>query len=1258
MTTSLTYCRLSWVKAMLCCLFWLFSTTAVSQPESGRRLDFVENKGQWPQQALFRSTASHSTLFLEADGFTLVLSSPYDSTEMTDYDRRFVSAHHDAHHMGPYHYHACRIRFVGASPNTVLTGLGLADSYENYFIGSDSSHWASRCRLFGTVEYRDLYPGIDMRVYSAEQAFKYEFIVSPGSSPNAIAMAFDSISSIRLADSNLVVTTTAGGWTEYRPYVYQDTEKGRNRIPASFRLSDSLVTIDIGSYDTTLPLIVDPYLVFSTYTGSTADNWGTTAAFDSYKNVYTAGLVFGNGYPSSLGAYDQAYNGNADIGIFKFDSSGSQRIYATYLGGSNADMPHSMYVNSLDELVVMGTTGSPNFPISANAYQRTFLGGTEIGYLNSYSMHFPTGSDLFISRFSSDGSQLQASTFLGGTQNDGLNYRQYYNRSITTVMQGNDSLYYNYGDGARGEIITDDLNNIYIGTTTFSFDFFPYGHRRIQRENHGRQEGIVAKLDYNLSNMIWGTYFGGGGDDAIYSIDVDDQYNLLICGGTNSRDFPTTPQSYHPTAFGGAADGFVAKISYNGERLMASTYFGSTSYDQAYFVRSGRHNEVFLFGQTCAPGSTLIANANYNVPNSGQFLARLTPTLSQIEWSTTFGNGNGLPNISPTAFGADICNRVYAVGWGRNFVGYNGVDWNTSGTTNLEVTPDAYQSTTDGQDFYIISLSGDAGQLEYATFFGELHSNANPGGSDHVDGGTSRFDKLGTLYQAVCASCGSTNGFPTTPGAWSTTNQSHNCNNALFRFNINDDFAVAEFVQPPAGCAPYDVSFHNTGRGAAFTWDFGDGSTSTEANPTHQYSTPGSYTVTLIATLPDGCVDADTATHTIFVVGLDNHHLEPILSCNGSSQQIGLKPMVGCTYQWIQGSVSDSTIANPWVYSDGDYILQVTAEAGCSEVDTFSVAFINLIDTILVIPASCPNSCDAQVIAITNSDQAVGSILYNWDGASLPDSILFDQCPTDQIRLLTATDGRCSDTASYRITGPTPMVIQKEASTILCSDSCSGSIHLWTDQQVDTTLNHLCEGEYVLSVFDTIGCQYDDTTLIIADHILDAFDAWADDTLIYLTESTTLHAVPIPNATYRWEPSISVEHPYKANTSATPDDTLTIYQVTVTDSLGCQTSKDITIRCIVVNCGEGNIFIPNAFTPNDDGINDQFCVTGELIVSYHMRIFTRWGELIYDSEDISQCWDGRYKDNWCMPGVYTYVCQITCEAGIETLFKGNITLIR
>ena len=137
-----------------------------------------------------------------------------------------------------------------------------------------------------------------------------------------------------------------------------------------------------------------------------------------------------------------------------------------------------------------------------------------------------------------------------------------------------------------------------------------------------------------------------------------------------------------------------------------------------------------------------------------------------------------------------------------------------------------------------------------------------------------------------------------------------------------------------------------------------------------------------------------------------------------------------------------------------------------------------------------------------------------------------------------------------------------------------------------------------------------------------------------------------------------VYHPTTPDPTATPEDTLSIYTVTVVDSLGCVWNGNVTLHCTEVICGRPNIFIPNAFSPNDDGINDKLCFRGQFVLDFEIAIYTRWGEKVFETHDIHECWDGRYNGNWCMPGVYTYYCRVKCEAGEENLLKGDITLIR
>lgn len=1337
----------------LLCLLASFEGQARQKRDTilvGSGMTFTENLGQWVEPFAFKTQMNDATLFLEHDCFTFVVAQP-------------VTPHHHGgerphHEQADRRFHAYQVQFVGSDADT-LTGVGRQEQYENYFLGKDSGRWRGHVGLYHEVDYQNLYPGIRLKVYSASNAMKYDFVVAPHADPSNIAMLYKGADKVYLNDGDLIVHTSALDIVELKPYVYQMIEGKTLPVEAQYLLKDNVVTFKLGDYNPDYELIIDPYLYFSTYTGSGADNWGTTATYDSHKRTYTAGLVFGSGYPTSLGAYDRSANGSVDVGIFVFNETGSQRIYATYLGGQYADMPHSMYVNDLDELVIFGTTGSRNFPVTPTAYDTSFNGGSNF-YYEGPDISYPYGSDIFVSRFSQDGSQLMASTYIGGSGNDGLNFKNSYN-AASIMMNGNDSLYFNYGDGARGELITDDLANVYVGSTTFSTDF-PTTELSFQPTAMGKQEGVVFKLDYNLSNMLWSSYIGGSENDAVYSIDVDKDYNLYVCGGTSSSDFPVTSRGYRRLYRGGSADGFISKISYYGTTLMASTFFGSSHYDQCYFVRMSRAGDTYVFGQTKSTGSYLVTNAQFHQDNSGQFLARFAPNLDSIRWSTLFGSGRGEPDISPTAFAVDVCDRVYAVGWGRIFSGQvYGNPWYTYGTHGLTTTPDAYQDSTDGQDFYIFGLDNQASRQDYGSFFGELHSAGNEyGGQDHVDGGTSRFDRCATLYQSVCASCGHSQNFPTTDSAWSVFNESSNCNNAVFRFNVSNDFPVADFPQPAVRCAsstPYTFTF--TGRADRVQWNYGDGTSDQGVNARHDgshvYSTPGIYRVQLISYMDTGCHPTDTVERTLYILGGASHRLDTLSTCTNAPVQIGIKPVLGASYRWIQGQVSDSTISNPYVNQSGEYVLLISTdgsfggpactdtirqyvkwgvvdfefvtdtltcsspiriavsseqsgisycwsyhadfrdtinrlplmtsitveptepfniyvsakdEYGCENTDSIHIEFYRVVDTLLGVDSRCAGSCEG-TITVVHNNAAVAPYTYTCDGVSGTDSIISDLCAGLHTVVFSDANG-CAVTKRISIVDPPTPLISHNTTHIHCFEPNSGSVELeisrgrapysvtWSNGAQGTVIEDLEPGTYIATVSDSAGCLYYDTAAVLNSvNSFDNIEVWADDSVVFVNLTTQLHASGCEECTYLWQPVQSLDDASAQNPTATIKDT-TLFIAMLTDTAGCTYYDSVKVCCIMVDCGRTSLFIPNAFTPNGDGKNDQLCFRNQFVTSFEFHLFSRWGEEVYRSTDIDECWDGRFRNQLCQPGVYTYYCKITCEGDQEATFKGDITLIR
>ena len=233
---------------------------------------------------------------------------------------------------------------------------------------------------------------------------------------------------------------------------------------------------------------------------------------------------------------------------------------------------------------------------------------------------YVNGSDIIISKFSADGTDLLASTFVGGDGNDGVN---------TSA-----GLKFNYADEMRGEILLDQNGDVIVASCTYS-DNFPIVDG-FQVVPNGGQEGCVFKMNNNLESMIWSTYIGGSSGDAAYSLDIDSNNDIYVCGGTESSDFYFTSGVYQPNNAGGDADGFIFKILENGTNIPYSTYYGSEVYDQIYFVEIDDEDFVYVYGQTSASASTFIQNANYGTPNSGMLISKFNSVLNFREWSTVF----------------------------------------------------------------------------------------------------------------------------------------------------------------------------------------------------------------------------------------------------------------------------------------------------------------------------------------------------------------------------------------------------------------------------------------------------------------------------------------------------------------------------------------------------------------------------------------------------------------------------------------------
>ena len=1199
---------------------------------------FIENKGQLPANVNSKVVLPGGALFIEQDKFTYAFYNQEQLEQIHDgqLEERKVNAH------------AYSVTFLNTNKNNQIRFLDESQFHENYFIG-DPKTWATEVKSYKKYSQEDIYSGIDLIMFTERDSLKFELHVEPNHNPNRIKLKYEGLKSLKIIDREAVSETSINKVIEKRPFAYQIINNNKIEVPCYYSLNKEVITFDFPEgYNTRYKLIIDPTLEFSTYSGSTADNFGYTATYDDFGFLYSGGTVFQVGYPTTLGAYDITYNnllGGTDIGITKYNTTGTQRIYSTYLGGASDELPHSMIVNSANELFLFGTTGSQDFPTTNFGYQTVFKGGDTL-YTN-LGVTFYQGTDMFVSRLSSDGGVLLASTFIGGSGNDGLNIAP--------------RLKFNYADEVRGEIDIDRNNNIYIATSTQSTDF-PIING-FQNTLTGNQEGCIVKMDNQLTSIIWSSYLGGERDDAIYSLALDDIDNIYVTGGTNSVNFPTTANSYLTNYQDSIrADAFISKISYNGTQILYSSYYGTAEYDQSYFVELGSNNRVYLFGQTKAGGITLVNNATYYEPGGGQFIAVFSKDLTLLLQSTVVGTGKGTPDISPTAFLVDVCEKIYLAGWGSNLGG-------PLSTLNLPITTDAFQSTTDGNDFYLMVIDDLMTNLLYGTYFGGGQSN------EHVDGGTSRFDKKGIIYQSVCAGCGGSSDFPIepNPGAVSSTNNSINCNNGVFKFNFDFPMVIADFSAPWVGCQQ-TIDFQNlslTSSIADYQWDFGDGSNSFLINPSHTFLNPGEHSVTLIVSDPGSCNASDTIVKNIYILSNSLDTIEEINTCINEQVQIGLLPVNDptITYLWTPDStLSSPIISNPisTTNTSTDYQLLISSE-GCTDT---------LIQTVTVFDFQLETSSDTTFCSSPIELTAFYDLLLEpsiiWsnnidfnDTLSETPTLIIDNIGVFYVQV---TNGNCLQIDSVQVSS------QSLDFSLFSNEICQGDTALvgvlnenpivpiisyeWLNFTSDSAIiTDIPDSSrwYTVEILNMEGCTLRDSIFVNVNPYPIIDSLWSDKHTVFEGEGVTVYVDT--EGIINWlnfNTNKPLLNDYPENDYC--------YTVQVYNEYSCSIFDSICVSVIDVFCSEDSILIPTAFSPDNDFnlLNETYFIKDNagVIVSFKLEIFNRLGQKVFSTFDINDKWRGTYKGKKLPPQVLDFYLEIQCVGGKSLFKKGNITLIR
>jgi Beta-propeller repeat/Abnormal spindle-like microcephaly-assoc'd, ASPM-SPD-2-Hydin len=678
-------------------------------------MTFEANQGQTRGGVKFLSRGKGYTAFLTAGGMVLSLRSGQPAPPAQAGSNLAAASNSQ-----PAANTVLQFKLLGAAQNPVVVGEQPLPGKINYFIGRDPAKWQTNIPTYARVRYKNVYPGIDLVYYGSNQQLEYDFAISPGANPGLIQFEITGAGQVDVdASGNLVLQTNAGPIHFQSPIIYQESNGSRVPVAGTYVMNDSThVSFHVAQYDSTKPLVIDPVLVYSTYLGGSGDEQPAGIAVDAAGNVYIAGYTDSADFPlATLGTLPA---GQPHVFVAELDATGSNLIYADYIGGNGQDYAYALVLDGADDVYVTGSTASSDFPL-VNPYQGTY----------------PGAFNGFLTQVSAGGSSLLYSTYLGGN-----------------------------GSDQPAGIAIDGLGEVIVAGNTTSTNFpVANAYQATMSANDGGvfgNYGFVTKFNPSGSSLVYSTYLGGnsnvplncGGNscwpspfNGVYGVAVDSSGNAYATGSTNTSNFPTTQDAYLTTnsTQQNAVVGFVSKFSTSGA-LDYSTYLYESSglLTNLAAIAVDSSGSAYVTGAAVSDGtfpitSTSICDSSVSGwACSYSFVTKFDPTGSTLSYSTFLGLNN---YASPAAIALDANNDAYVVAS------------TSSGSFALVNGIEAYPN---GNDLLLVEIDPLASTELLATYLGGS-------GDDYASG--IALDAAGNIY--VAGSTDSTD-FPVTPGAFQT----------------------------------------------------------------------------------------------------------------------------------------------------------------------------------------------------------------------------------------------------------------------------------------------------------------------------------------------------------------------------------------------------------------------------------------------------------------------------------------------------------
>jgi hypothetical protein len=692
---------------------------------------FIENVGQFDERARFQVHGGDRTIWLAEDAIWVTILEPTErptgEARLTQGPDIGTEAERVVVEEKARHGVAIRLSFVGSNSEPELQAYRPQMTTVSYFIGDEPDKWRPDVPVWGGVRYVDLYPGLDLELDTIAHGAAGRLVCRATNCQAALAsvqLEVEGAGSLTLEGDRLHIKTATGRYTlpllqavnaGGRPLQLEEgSATTRGNIVSMPLVEGGQEPSEGGSGLPATPAESSSSLLYSTFLGGSGSDRGSAVALDADGNATVTGLTTSTDFPTTPGAFDTGFNGgDYDVFVTKINAAGSDLLYSTFLGGGSGEYGYDLALDADGNATVTGTTPSTDFPTTPGAYDTGHNGE----------------DDIFVFKINAAGNDLLYSTFLGGS--------------------GTDSGYGLALDTAGNARVTGATSSANFPTTPGAFD---------TDHNGGYLDVFVIMINASGSDLVYGSYLGGGEFERGNALVVDAAGNAMVTGWTASTDFPTTPGAFD-TSHNGGEDVFVAKINAAGSDLLYSTFLGGSGGESGSDLALDGAGNATITGGTWSTNFPTTPGV-YDTSHNGEtdvFVAKINAAGNALLYSTFLG-GSGGEGGSDLALDAD------------GNVAITGGTW----STDFPTTPGAYDASHNGEsDVFVAKIDADGSGLFYSTFLGGEYSDNVHGlvldadGDATVTGGTLSTD------------------FPTTPGAYDTSFNGDSTTNDAFVARLN-----------------------------------------------------------------------------------------------------------------------------------------------------------------------------------------------------------------------------------------------------------------------------------------------------------------------------------------------------------------------------------------------------------------------------------------------------------------------------------------